>query len=97
MKRAGATSWVQGEEVLGASLLAWDTHDGTWRSLAANGDGAAAPDWLDVSDTDGALLRRLLLQDALHLMVTPVGTNGAGAATVATDYIEATLRYRLPR
>lgn len=54
-----------------------------------------APTVLEV--TDRRVLERLLLgQPEVLVGVTPRGTNGKGVATLTVDYVELTVRYRLP-
>ncbi|HEY3450624.1 MAG TPA: hypothetical protein VGK67_29985 [Myxococcales bacterium] len=68
-----------------------------WQTLAE--EPAASPDALQSVDAqvdDAARLAHLKFQDGLHFAIVPRGTNASRPAEVVTDYLEATVRYRLP-
>ncbi len=93
---AGGDGQADGEATTGASLLVWHTAQGRWLPQAANAhapDQPALPEWEAPAPET---LPDLLFRDGLRFAVTPVGTNGSGYATVATDYAEVVVGFRLP-
>ena len=79
----------------GARLLLWD--GGTFEEVDANDSPSGGETQLTWSTTDGPLLERLPVTDALIIgaAVTPIGANWTDYATVSTSYVELILSYRL--
>jgi hypothetical protein len=107
---AGATSFAAGQPALpGAALHLWDR--GIWRPTGvANGAAASSPGalaWSTATDPEwtaqgaalAARLRRLLVgpERELAFAVAPLGTNQdqAPGASLASRYVEVSVRYRL--
>jgi len=81
----------------GAVLSMWDR--GEFVALAENNAPASGPEDLVWTSTDPALLQRLG-DDLTYLQFVvqhkhPSGSGGV-AAEISTDYVELTVRYRLP-
>ena len=91
---AGGVGYPSGVATGGAELVVWD--EGEWKVVATNGDLASAPNKLEWTTTDPAVLSRLLLRPTLDFAVRPTAASGTGTGEVAVDYAEVTLRYRLP-
>jgi hypothetical protein len=86
-----------GNAVAGATLWGWD--GATWTPLASNEAPADAPtllSWHSVPADPVTLQLGTAPPDAsVHLALTSRGSNGRGQATVASDHVQLTLRYRL--
>ena len=86
--------------VHGAELKAW--LQGEWKTMAQSEASAQAPDTLEWHSEDAALIDQLFFgqpgEETLNFALTPRAPNGCGAeyGQVSTDYIEATVHYRLP-
>lgn len=98
---SGATSAVPQEPsgawvtTNGAQIQPW--YDGAWREvLATNTADTTTKSELAGTLSPNALGRIFSGTQVANLAITPVGTNGNGAAQVSTDYFEATVKYRLP-
>jgi len=79
----------------GAELHLWD--EGRWRRVGRNDRPPDDPGPLEWTTADPDLVRRLLFgQDqSVNLAVLPLAPNGTGTASVAVDYAEVRVRYRL--
>jgi hypothetical protein len=80
-----------GVEVDGAELFVWRNE--RWELVHSE---RVAPAVLSYSVTGDPAIRELVTGEALYVAVAPVGVNGPGAASLSSDYVELTLRYRLP-
>jgi len=96
---AGGSAYSnEGED--GSILYVWDTHPGQWRELASNVADVDNPDQLVYYTDDPDELRYLFFgyDRSLNFAITPAYPNGTGIdlSEVSVDYVEATVRYRLP-
>ena len=98
MYTGGSAHSNDGED--GSILYIWDTHPGNWRELAANVAAVDNPDILQYTTDDPDELRHLFLGDdlSLNFAITPTYPNGTSTklSEIAVDYVEATVKYRLP-
>ncbi len=98
--RAGADSMgpsPDGGFVPRAGVMLLPFISGRWGSpLGTNTAGASDPAAVSGALTSGDAARLLEAQRRTSVAIVPVGANGNGTATVATDYVEATVKYRLP-
>ncbi len=89
-----------GDAVPGAALAVWDARAGRWQPLGTLDGTPDAPSTRDVTSADAAEARRWLGARAQQLAVRLEpgygGGNGPRGAEVGLDYVEVTVRYRLP-
>ena len=86
----------------GAELLVWD--EGLWKSAGKNATGKNGPfdatSVLTWTTSDATVLNRLFVgeEKSLNFAVRPINPNGSatGGGSIATDYAEVTVTYRLP-
>jgi len=94
----GSGHSASGED--GAGLYIWDSHPGAWRLVTSNGAAAGAPDSLSWATDEPPEVARLLFgkQQSVILAVAPLHSSGTATqlSTVSVDYVEVTVRYRLP-
>ena len=108
---AGGVGYPADNPEEGAQLMVWDTHHADWfwesspgwRLLAENSDGIEAPntpDLLEWSNDDPEQIRHFFFGDEqnLNLAIIPSAVNGTATdlGKIAIDYVEATVKYRLP-
>ena len=96
---AGGSAYSKdGED--GSNLYVWDSHPGAWRQLASNTNAVGKPDLLYYETFDPNEIRRVMFGDdlAFNFAITPAYPNGTAIqlSEVAVDYVQATVRYRLP-
>ena len=96
---AGGSAYTEAGED-GAVLYVWDSHPGRWRELAVNGSSIDAPGLLTYQSGESGELRHLFFGDdrSLNFAITPAYPNGTAVnlSEIALDYVEATVKYRLP-
>ena len=89
---------LEGEELPGVELLAWDAVAGRWELLAAAGAGVDVPVPLHWQAEDAATATRLLRRRAraFHLALRPAHGEGNGPEDpqVLLDDLEVRVRYR---
>ena len=89
-----ATGATAGDGTAGAQLRLWS--GGRWEILDNNvapSDAAADVTWSSANAGD---VTKAIFRGDIHFGVQSVGSNGTGTATVAADYFEAEVLYRLP-
>jgi hypothetical protein len=79
----------------GASLYGWQ--QGRWGLLDSNTAALDAPGVIEWTETSPEVLDHMAFGDlgSLAFSVVPRGVNGLGLAKVSTDYVMATVSYRL--
>ena len=89
----GATTESEGTSTPGAALEVWRL--GRWQALAASHSSPFdAPQRLGATLSSVAEISETMLDNHLRLRATPEAPGGSGK--ISTDYVEVTLRYRLP-
>jgi hypothetical protein len=101
---AGGVGYPEGVTTNGAELLVWD--EGQWKSIATNSASPDAPTEMTWTTVDPLQLNRIFFGDdkTLNFAVRPTAPNGTGKpgdpdnayGKIATDYVEVTVKYRLP-
>jgi len=96
---AGGTGFPDGDPTHGARMQLWDRS--RWTDVGqANLATPEQPDEVTWSSADAVQMQRLFIgpEQFLRFAVIPAAPNGQGDSygTVATDYVEVRVRYRLP-
>lgn len=88
-------------EVNGAKMMLWSTvyHSGAWVEIATNTASKADVDTLEFTTSDPDFIKQIFFGDerSINIAVIPVSANGCNneMGTIATDYAEVVVRYRL--
>jgi hypothetical protein len=101
----GGVGFPFGAATNGSKVMVWDSHSGDmpdnapgWRVLATNTNGSSSPSGIPFAISNPTDIAHAFFgdQQTLNFAVTPVAPNGTGTGEVAVDYVEVTVRYRLP-
>jgi hypothetical protein len=91
---AGGRGLVDGVMTPGVSILAW--HPGGWQSRASHTFDPDLVGSLSYTTASQAEIGALVAGNRFNFAVAPTGTNGVEGASLAVDYVEMELHYRLP-
>jgi len=93
---SGGVGYPSGVATNGVDLKVWD--EGMWKTIATNNSPPNDPQLVTWTTTDPQVISRLFFgdQQTLNFAVTPVAPNGTGTGEVSVDYVEVTVKYKMP-